>query len=330
MQPLESLRFVVVGDLMLDRYLYGRAERISPEAPVPILLLEREESRLGGAANVALNLRALGCQVEMAGVVGSDAAGGILREEAHRQGIGLFALVEDTRRPTTTKTRLIAHHQHMLRVDREVTTPLSPPQENALLQKVRFLLSQKPHALILEDYNKGVLTLSVIRSLIEAARAENIPVLVDPKRDNFWAYEGVTVFKPNLRELSEALGRKVSADLSSLHEAIQELRTRMPHQYTVVTLSEEGVVVADDKGMFKHVPAHKRQIVDVSGAGDTVVSVLAIGVAWGLPITQAAALANLAGGLVCEYVGVVPVPRDLWIAQAKHLGLWPEDAQPRP
>ena len=323
-QPLESLRFVVVGDLMVDRYLYGRAERISPEAPVPILLLEREESRLGGAANVALNLRALGCQVEMAGVVGSDAAGEILREEARRQGIGLFALVEDTRRPTTTKTRLIAHHQHLLRVDREVTNPLSPPQENALLQKVRFLLSQKPHALILEDYNKGVLTPSVIRALIEAARTENIPILVDPKRDNFWAYERVTVFKPNLRELGEALGRKLSADLTCLQEAIQELRARMPHQHTVVTLSEEGVVVADDKGSFRHVPAHKRQIVDVSGAGDTVVSVLAVGVAWGLPIMQAAALANLAGGLVCEYVGVVPVPKDLWIAQAKNLGLWPE------
>jgi len=297
---------------------------------VPILLLEREESRLGGAANVALNLRSLGCQVEMAGIVGSDTAGEILREEARRQGIGLFALVEDTRRPTTTKTRLIAHHQHLLRVDREVTAPLSSPQENALLQKVRFLLSQKPHALILEDYNKGVLTPSVIRSLIEAARAENIPILVDPKRDNFWAYEGVTVFKPNLRELSDALGRKVSADPQSLQEAIQALRARMPHQYTVVTLSEEGMVVADEKGDFRHLPAYKRQIVDVSGAGDTVVSVLAVGVAWGLPVTQAAALANLAGGLVCEYVGVVPVPRDLWIAQAKNLGLWPEAPSPAP
>jgi len=314
---------------MVDRYLYGRAERISPEAPVPILLLEREESRLGGAANVALNLRSLGCPVEMAGVIGSDTPGEILREEARRHGIGLFALVEDPQRPTTTKTRLIAHHQHLLRVDREVTTPLPSPQETALLQKVRFLLSQKPHALILEDYNKGVLTPSVIRSLVQAAHAENIPVLVDPKRENFWAYEGVTVFKPNLRELSEALGRKVSPDPTALEEAIQELRRRMPHQYTVVTLSEEGMIVADEKGALKHIPAHKRQIVDVSGAGDTVVSVLAVGVAWGLPMAQAAALANLAGGLVCEYVGVVPVPKDLWIAQAKSLGLWPEITEPQ-
>jgi len=323
-QPLETLRFVVVGDLMLDRYLYGRAERISPEAPVPILLLEREESRLGGAANVALNLRALGCQVELAGVVGTDPAGKILQEEAHRHGISLYGLVEDSHRPTTTKTRLIAHHQHLLRVDREETAPLSPPHETALLQKVRFLLSQKPHALILEDYNKGVLTRTLIRALIKAAKAEGVPVLVDPKRENFWAYSEATVFKPNLRELSEALGYRVPPEPSALREAIQELRRRMPHTYTVVTLSEEGVIVADAQGTLTHIPAHKRQIVDVSGAGDTVVSVLAVGMAWNLPIVQAAALANLAGGLVCEYVGVVPVPKDRWIAQAKNLGLWPE------
>ncbi len=323
MEPLENLRFVVVGDLMVDRYLYGQAERISPEAPVPILLLEREESRLGGAANVALNLRALGCQVEMAGVIGTDLAGETLRAEAHRHGIGLYAVVEDPHRPTTTKTRLIAHHQHLLRVDHEQTTPLPPPQETALVQKVRFLLSQKPHALILEDYNKGVLTPSIIRALVEVAQAEQVPILVDPKRENFWAYEGVTVFKPNLRELSEALGRKVSTDPVTLREAIQELRTRMPHQHTVVTLGEEGIMMFEEGETLTHIPAHKRQIVDVSGAGDTVVSVLAVGIAWNLPMRQTAALANLAGGLVCEYVGVVPVPRDLWIAQAKSLGVWP-------
>ncbi len=324
MQPLESLRFVVVGDLMLDRYLYGRAERISPEAPVPILLLEREESRLGGAANVALNLRALGCQVELCGAIGTDPTGKTLQEEAHRQGIGLYGLVETPHRPTTTKTRLIAHHQHLLRVDREETTPLPPPHETALIQKVQFLLSQKPHALILEDYNKGVLTARVIRALIEAAKTEGVPILVDPKRENFWVYEGASVFKPNLRELSDALGRKLRPELPILEEAVRELRHRMPHTYTVVTLSEEGTLVADEKENFTHIPAHKRQIVDVSGAGDTVISVLSVGLAWGLPITQAAALANLAGGLVCEYVGVVPVPKEQWIAQARALGLWPE------
>ena len=309
---------------MLDRYLYGRAERISPEAPVPILLLEREESRLGGAANVALNLRALGCQVELCGAIGTDPTGKTLQEEAHRQGIGLYGLVETPHRPTTTKTRLIAHHQHLLRVDREETTPLPPPHETALIQKVQFLLSQKPHALILEDYNKGVLTARVIRALIEAAKTEGVPILVDPKRENFWVYEGATVFKPNLRELSDALGRKLRPELPILEEAVRELRHRMPHTYTVVTLSEEGTLVADEKKNFTHIPAHKRRIVDVSGAGDTVISVLSVGLAWGLPITQVAALANLAGGLVCEYVGVVPVPKEQWITQARALGLWPE------
>jgi len=323
-QPLEDLRFVVVGDLMLDRYLYGRAERISPEAPVPILLLEREESRLGGAANVALNLRALGCQVELCGAIGTDSAGKVLQEEAHHQGIGLYGLVEIPHRLTTTKTRLIAQHQHLLRVDREEVAPLPSPHETTLIQKVQFLLSQKPHALILEDYNKGVLTTRVIRVLIEAAKTEGVPVLVDPKRENFWAYEGATVFKPNLRELSDALGRKLRPVPPLIEEAVQELRRRMPHTYTVITLSEEGTLVVDEKENFIHIPAHKRQVVDVSGAGDTVVSILAIGLAWSLPIVQAAALANLAGGLVCEYVGVVPVPKDRWISQAQALGLWPE------
>ncbi len=323
MEGLRGLRFVVVGDLMLDRYLYGRAERLSPEAPVPILLLEREESRLGGAANVALNLRALGCAVELAGVTGTDVWGKHLQDEAHRQGIQLYGLVEDPERPTTTKTRLIAHHQHLLRVDRETTASLPAPLESALAQKVRFLLSQKPQALILEDYNKGVLTPNLIRALIEAAQAESVPVLVDPKREHFWAYAGATVFKPNLRELSEALGRRLRPTMADLAPAMAELRARMPHRYTVVTLGEEGVLTADAEGRLTHIPAHKRQIVDVSGAGDTVVSILAVGIAWDLPVEQAAALANLAGGLVCEYVGVVPVPTEAWVAAAQQLGLWP-------
>lgn len=315
------MRFVVVGDVMVDRYLYGQVRRISPEAPVPVLELEREEYRLGGAANVALNLRELGCGVELGGVVGTDPWGKAFQEEAQRQDIRLFALVEDPSRPTTTKTRLIAHSQHLLRVDRETTAPLSRERTTTLLEKVRTLLAQRPNSLILEDYDKGTLTPELIEALIAQAQAYEVPILVDPKKAHFWAYAGATVFKPNLRELSEALGRPISPTPESLEAAILELRARMPHQHTVLTLSEHGVFVVDAEGRSHHIPAHRRQIVDVSGAGDTVISVLAVGLALSLPIEKAAALANLAGGLVCEYAGVVPVPKARWLSQAHELGL---------
>ncbi len=316
-----QMRFVVVGDVMVDRYLYGQVRRISPEAPVPILELDREEYRLGGAANVAINLRTIGCRVELGGVIGRDQWGEAFQEEACRHGIEVFALVEDPARPTTTKTRLIAKSQHLLRVDREITNPITPELSASLLEKVRTLLAQRPHGLIFEDYDKGTLTPQLIRALTAEAQAQGVPVLVDPKKAHFWAYEGCTVFKPNLHELSEALGRPIDPTPESWKTALLELRARMPHQYTLLTLSEYGVFVMDERGETHYIPAHRRQIVDVSGAGDTVISVLAVGLALGLPISKAAALANLAGGLVCEYVGVVPVPREQWLAQARELGL---------
>lgn len=317
-----SLRFVVVGDVMLDRYLYGRVQRISPEAPVPILELEKEENRLGGAANVALNLRSLGCQVTLAGVVGEDSFGETLLREAEALGIDTYGLLIDPGRPTTTKIRLIAQKHHLLRVDRERRSPLSLPLQEALLLKLTSLLQSRPHALIVEDYDKGVLSPELIQSLLASAHRAGVPVLVDPKKENFWAYSGATLFKPNLRELSEALHIPLQeAPIETIQEAIAILRQRMPHTYTVVTLSERGILAYGDKEGFLHISAHYRNIVDVSGAGDTVVSILAVGLAWSLPLDKVVALANLAGGLVCEYVGVVPVPRERWIEQARQLGL---------
>jgi rfaE bifunctional protein kinase chain/domain len=230
--------------------------------------------------------------------------------------------VVDPERPTTTKIRLIAQKHHLLRVDRERRTPLPAPLAEALLLKVRSLLGQRPHALIFEDYDKGALTPPLIRSLIETAQTQAIPTLVDPKKEHFWAYEGATVFKPNLRELSEALHQPLQgAPFAELEKAILELRRRMPHTYTVLTLSERGILAYGEAEGFVHVPAHYRNIVDVSGAGDTVISVLAVGLALQLPLQKAVALANLAGGLVCEYVGVVPIPKDRWLEQARALGL---------
>lgn len=319
---LSHLRFVVVGDVMLDRYLYGRVQRISPEAPVPILELEREENRLGGAANVALNLRSLDCQVSLVGLLGEDSYGERLRSEAQKAGIDTFGLLTDSARPTTTKIRLIAHNHHLLRVDWESRAALNGPLREAFLLKAQSLLQQRPHALILEDYDKGALDPESISRLVEAAQSYQVPVLVDPKKTNFWAYAGATVFKPNLRELGDALGTPLSeAPIEAIQEALLELRRRMPHTYTVVTLSERGILAYGEAEGFLHIPAHYRNIVDVSGAGDTVVSVLAVGIALGLPLAQIAALANLAGGLVCEYVGVVPVPKERWLEQARQLGL---------
>lgn len=317
-----GLRFLVIGDVMLDRYLWGRVQRISPEAPVPILELEKEENRLGGAANVALNLRSLGAQVTLAGLVGADSAGTLLREGAEEWGIDTFGLVSDPDRPTTVKTRLIAQKHHLLRVDRESTNPPSPTVSEALLLKVQTLLRSPFHGIIIEDYDKGVLTTHFIEEIIRKAQTQNTPVLVDPKRRHFWSYRGATLFKPNLRELGEALGISlVDAPMDLIESAVRRLRERMSHGYTVVTLSERGILAYGEKEGFIHVPAHYRNIVDVSGAGDTVVSVLALGLALDMPLERTIALANLAGGLVCEYVGVVPLPKERWEELARKLGL---------
>lgn len=317
-----KLRFLVIGDVMLDRYLYGKVQRISPEAPVPILELEKEENRLGGAANVALNLRSLGAQVALAGLIGTDTPGTLLRQQSEELGIETFGLVTDPERPTTVKTRLIAQKHHLLRVDREVTTPPPSTTAEALILKIHSLLHSSFQGIILEDYDKGTLTEPLIREIIRLAKERDIPVSVDPKKRNFWFYEGATIFKPNLRELSEALGVSLAeAPLEAIQEAILHLRHRMPHTYTVVTLSDRGILAYGEEEGFIYVPAHYRNIVDVSGAGDTVVSILAVGLALKMPLKQTVALANLAGGLVCEYVGVVPVPKDQWLESAKALGL---------
>ncbi|MCS7162538.1 MAG: PfkB family carbohydrate kinase [Bacteroidia bacterium] len=317
-----SLRFLVVGDVMLDRYLYGKVRRISPEAPVPILELETEENRLGGAANVALNLRALGAQVALVGVVGEDEPGGLLRAEASKQQIDTSGLVTAPDRPTTLKIRLIAQKHHLLRVDRETTEPPPPPAQEALSHKFRLLLDTPLHGIILEDYDKGTLTPSFIQLILQEAARRSIPTFVDPKKAHFWCYAGATLFKPNLRELSEALGTDLlQASLAELEEAIQQLRARMPHRYSVVTLGDRGIIAFSEEEGLIYKPAHYRNIVDVSGAGDTVISVLAATIAKGGSLAQAVALANLAGGLVCEYVGVVPLPQAEWFRQAQELGL---------
>lgn len=319
---LQELRILVIGDVMLDRYLWGEVSRISPEAPVPIVDVMKEENRLGGAANVAVNLRHLGATPVLCGCVGTDRYAELFAEALQKQGFtdaGIFSLAS---RPTTVKARVIGGSQQMLRVDTEQKQPLSDNERQQFTQRLAQLLDQPFDAVVFEDYDKGLLDLTSIQTVIAKANERGIPVLVDPKFRNFFAYSGVTVFKPNVKELNEALGLHLKRnDIPAIVDAVNQLRATMPHDSTLVTLSEYGVLWVDANGKPSHYPAFYRQIVDVSGAGDTVIATLAALVAAGANPPEAARIANLAGGLVCEQVGVVPIDRDQLEDEASRHGL---------
>lgn len=299
---------LLVGDAMVDAYYWGSVNRQSPEAPVPVLQVERSEHRLGGAANVALNLKSLGAEVMMCCTVGADEKGGIFRQLTEEAGMSTRGLVTLDGRPTTVKTRIIKGREHLLRIDEEVTDDLSPEQEDKfLLTAIRWAKEQRPDVILFQDYNKGILTPRVINILIDLAEEMNIPTVVDPKKKNFLAYRGVTLFKPNLKEIREGLHRSVSpTDPEDLRNAVEELRSLLNATAVLCTLSEHGAYLKTDREEFR-LPAHPRNIVDVSGAGDTVVSVAALALAAGAGWKQVAGWSNLAGGLVCEEVGVVPI-----------------------
>lgn len=315
---------LVVGDVMLDAYLWGRVDRISPEAPVPVVHVGERSARLGGAANVALNLKALGAIPVVISVIGKDAAGDDLARCFLDQELDSVGLVRSSTRRTTVKTRVISGHQHVVRVDEEETDDLSSTDQNALLKCVVDTIAyRKPAAIVLEDYNKGVLTEHTIAAIIAAAKAANIPVAVDPKLKNFLAYRGVSLFKPNLKELREGLKVDVqAADLATVRAAVRTLEQKLGNTATMVTLSEHGVY-AHEGGREHHLPAHRRKIADVSGAGDTVIAVATLALAQRLPLPAIAALANLAGGLVCEEVGVVPINQERFRSEVIRLNLLP-------
>ncbi len=306
-KALPGLKVLVIGDLMLDRYHFGRVTRISPEAPVPVVDVERTENRPGGAANVALNIRSLGAAVTLCGVIGNDDHGDLLIKSLAVQGLDASLVITTSDRPTTTKTRIIGNNQQILRVDHESREGIGKQLEEELINSLRKRI-QEFDAIILEDYDKGLLGPNLIEAVVQLANAAQVPVVVDPKYRNFLAYKGVTLFKPNLKELNEALNHRISkADLPGIQAAVMELREKMPHRQTLVTLSENGVLAIDENGLATHLPAHLRKIADVSGAGDTVIAVMALALAAGLTLNTASEIANLAGGLVCEEVGVVPI-----------------------
>lgn len=300
-------RIAVVGDLMMDRYFWGSVGRISAEAPVPIVEVESESTRLGGAANVGNNIASLGGIPLMIGVIGNDDSGKALRSLISEQGFPTEGIVVDGSRPTTVKTRVIAHYQHVVRVDREVKDDISEPIQQKILDVLKRHIDSLD-AIILEDYNKGVIVKGLIAELINAAKAKSRIVTVDPKFHNFFEYKNVTVFKPNRKETEEALSCRLS-DRQSIEQAGRTLVQRLEAENILLTLGEKGMSLFERAGGTTHVPTMAREVADVSGAGDTVISTLTVALAAGASVREASSLANFAGGVVCGEVGIVPIDK---------------------
>ncbi len=298
------LRIAIIGDAMLDIYLLGDVERISPEAPVPVVRVRERRSALGGAANVAQNVAALGATCELVAAIGDDGNGRQLREMLGGLGADPRGLVHASR-PTTTKTRVVARGQQVVRVDEEVDEDLDGDDIARLHEAVDRAVADAD-ALILEDYNKGVLVPSVIERAIQGARAKgrNIPVIVDPKYKNFFAFAGTTIFKPNRRELEAALGVEVDLDRP---EALPAVLKRLGAEYLLLTLSERGMALIEPSGMIHRIPAAAREVFDVVGAGDTVTAYLAGMLASGATPVEAAVIANYAAGVEVGKAGAATV-----------------------
>jgi rfaE bifunctional protein kinase chain/domain len=313
-ETFKDKKILVVGDVMLDRYMIGNVTRISPEAPVPIIELIQEEDRLGGAANVALNIVALGAQVILGSVIGNDSHGSQIKKLCQTAGINDKAIYSTSNRMTTVKTRIIGNKQQLLRIDSEVKDYLTSEDEIAFLEQIKSIVtSGGVDAIIFEDYNKGLLTQKVIDNIIQLSHEFGVITTVDPKKNHFSSYQGVTLFKPNLKELKEGLGLQFQfpEQKSEFEKAIGVLHQKINNTYTFVTLSEFGVAISDHTKV-DYYDAHVRTISDVSGAGDTVIAVATLCLVAECTIQEVAQISNLAGGIVCEKSGVVSIqPNEL-------------------
>ncbi len=314
-------KVLIIGDVMLDAYIWGKVERISPEAPVPVVTVIKREERLGGAANVGMNIRALGALPVMCSVVGTDDKGEILRALMLNNGLDDAGIVESPHRSTTTKFRILGNNTQMLRVDEETARPLKEEVYHELCSRIDKILKTKDiDVIIFQDYDKGVISPELIDFVAKAAAERGIPVTADPKKRNFLAYRNITLIKPNLTEMKEGLELpQLAPDPESLFRAARKLSHRLQASMVMNTLSENGVFIYwNENGEAKNklVPAHRRNIADVSGAGDTVISVASLGLASGLSPLDMALLSNLAGGLVCEEAGVVPVNKEKLLTEA--------------
>ena len=314
-EEFNKLTIMIIGDVMVDSYLWGKVERISPEAPIPIVALRKRENRMGGAANVAMSIKSMGAKPVLCSVIGEDDKGQIFLDLLKKEKIPTYGIIQSSGRITTTKFRIFGNSTQMLRVDEEVEDDLSENDRIHMLANIDNILSrEKIDGIIFQDYNKGVINRILIEEVMDRAKNLNIPIAVDPKKKNFYDFAGVTLFKPNLKELKE--GMKIefdSSDRDMLLAATQTLREKLNCKYILTTLSELGVMISmkdalDEKNIF--IPAHVRSISDVSGAGDTVISVAALCLAQKCSPYEIAYISNLAGGLVCEEVGISPINKD--------------------
>ena len=305
---------------MLDTYWWGHVDRISPEAPVPVVALDKKEYRVGGAGNVALNLASLGAAVSILSVTGDDDDAVTLDGLFKSQNISTKWLLKSKNRITTNKSRIISRNQQMMRLDSEITADLSDSDFDALLKKLdEYIREQKPQVIIFEDYNKGVLTENLIQKAIGVCKQNNIITAVDPKRKNFFAYKGVDIFKPNMKEVKDGLNLLVDDIRQPVLEDIHEkLKQKLDHNISFITLSEKGVFYKQDSHA-RIIPSHLRNIADVSGAGDTVIAVASLLYAVTNNVDTMAEVANIAGGLVCEEVGTVPVNKERLLQECKAL-----------
>lgn len=319
-EKFNSLNVLIIGDVMIDSYIWGKVERISPEAPVPVVRVTKKENRLGGAANVALNIQALGACPYICAVIGDDSDGENFLSLLKAQGLSEEGLIKIKTRPTTVKTRIIAHNKQIARVDAETERNLSSSNTLLVLNKLKQIIADhRIDAIIFEDYDKGLITEELIDKTVKLAKEMGIITVVDPKKRNFHAYKGVQLFKPNLKELKEGLKIEVDPlNIEQVEQAVNRLKKQLGAKTVMLTLSEHGVYVSSENGN-KHILAHKRTIADVSGAGDTVIATAALCLAAGLNEFKTAEIANLAGGLVCEHVGVVPIDKVRLLREVKDL-----------
>ena len=312
-------KIMIVGDMMLDIYMKGKVERISPEAPVPIVSVTESFSRLGGAANVAQNLKALGTEPILCAVTGNDDKSNELISLMLEHNMNTSGIVKSNERITTTKVRIIGNNAQMLRVDTEDTFDLTENERNLLMSRIKEIINNENiDGIILQDYNKGVLTETLIKDVIAIANERNIPIGVDPKKKNFLAYQNATFFKPNLKELKEGIGIASKDDsIDEILKSVDALHDKLNCRYIMTTLSERGVLIKDyETDTYHHIPAHLRKIADVSGAGDTVLSVAMLCLVCNQNAYNIAALSNLAGGLVCEEVGAVPINKEYLLKES--------------
>ena len=317
-ESFKSKRIAVIGDLMIDRYYWGAVRRVSPEAPVPVVEVESESVRFGGAANVAHNIQSLGGAPLLIGLVGKDHPGEVVQEMLRERNLKTTGIVVDAMRPTTIKTRVIAQGQHVVRIDNESKLPCPDHLLHRVVDAVRYNIHEID-GIIIEDYNKGVVTKEVIQEVVAVAKKYGKIVAVDPKFDNFFEYKEVTLFKPNTREVEEVLGGRLNTT-EDVEKAGRKLLDMLCAQNVLLTRGEDGMSLFESNGAITHIPTMAESVQDVSGAGDTVIATLAMGLVSGLGIGEACLLANCAGGVVVAAVGIVPIRPDELIKAALHYG----------